>query len=298
VITVTEAFKKFRSRLELTDREQEDASRRHNEIREYLRTKFDIEDDFLTGSYKRWTKTKPLKDVDIFCVLGKEERHRRDETPAKLLKSFEDALVEKYGRDKVSCQRRSVTVEFGVTANADEDTDGKVMSFDVVPAFTKKSHYEIPDTATTSGWTETNPKVHYDLAVKAQDAYSGEWKGIVRMTKRWNSNQGKPVKPSFLIEVMALQLLHPPYRGDYRLEIKAFLASLADRLDETWADPAKLGPPVSDGMNQAARDAAKIKLRAGSDAAAKAIQLERQGKNGEALKVWRNEVFGPMFPLS
>jgi hypothetical protein len=51
-------------------------------------------------------------------------------------------------------------------------------------------------------------------------------------------------------------------------------------------------------MNQAARDAAKIKLRAGSDAAAKAIQLERQGKNGEALKVWRNEVFGPMFPLS
>ena len=298
MITVAEAFRKFRSRLELSDREQEDASRRQNEIRDYLKTKFDIEDDFLTGSYKRWTKTKPLKDVDIFCVLGNKERYRRDKLPVELLKAIEDVLADKYGGDKVSCQRRSVTVEFGVTANADEDTDGKVMSFDVVPAFTKQGHYEIPDTATTSGWTKTNPKVHYDLAVKAQDAYSGEWKGIVRMTKKWNRNQGKPVKPSFLIEVMALQLLHPPYGGDYRLEIKAFLASLADRLDETWEDPAKLGPPVSDGMNQAARDAAKIKLRAGSDAAAKAIQLERQGKNGEALKVWRNEVFGPMFPLS
>jgi hypothetical protein len=97
---------------------------------------------------------------------------------------------------------------------------------------------------------------------------------------------------------MALQLLDPPFGNDYRFEIKAFLASLADRLDETWEDPAKLGPPVSDSMNQAARAGAKEKLRAGSEAAARAIQLERQGKNGEALNVWRNEVFGPMFPLS
>jgi len=298
MITVAEAFKKFRSRLELTDGEQDDASRRHNEIRDYLRTKSSLDDDFLTGSYKRWTKTKPLKDVDIFCVLGEKERHRRDKPPADLLKAFEDALVEKYGRDKVSSQRRSVTVEFGVTPDAEENTGGKVMSFDVVPAFAKGKHYEIPDTATSAGWTETNPKIHYDLAVKAQEAYSGEWKGIVRMTKKWNAHQGKPVKPSFLIEVMAHQILHPPFGGDYRFELKAFLASLADRIHETWEEPAKLGPPVSDSMDTAARNAAKQKLIAGSDAAARAIQLERQGKNGEALKVWRNEIFGPLFPLS
>jgi Second Messenger Oligonucleotide or Dinucleotide Synthetase domain len=298
MITVAEAFKKFRSRLELTDREQDDVSRRHNEIRDYMNTKFDIQRDILTGSYKRWTKTKPLKDVDIFCILGDKERHRRDKPPADLLKAFEDALVEKYGRSNVSRQRRSVTVDFGVKPDADEDTGGKVLSFDVVPAFDKDTHYEIPDTSTSSGWTETDPEVHYDLAVEAQKNYEGAWKGIVRMTKKWNANLGKPVKPSFLIEVMALELLHPPFGNDYRFEIKAFLASLADRLDETWADPAKLGPPVSDGMDKAARSVAKTKLRAGSDAAARAIQLERQGKNGEALKVWRNEVFGPMFPLS
>lgn len=298
MISVDEAFKKFRSRLELTDREQNDASRRHYEIRDYLKTKFDIERDFLTGSYKRWTKTKPLKDVDIFCVMGKKERHRRDQPPGDLLKAFEDALVEKYGRASVSSQRRSVTVDFGVTPDADEDTGGKIMSIDVVPAFNKSKHYEIPDTTTTSGWTETNPEVHYDLAVEAQKNYDGEWKGIVRMTKKWNAFQGKPVKPSFLIEVMALQLLNPPFGGDYRYEIKAFLASLADRIHETWADPANLGPPVSDGMDKAAREAAKSRLLAGSDAAARAIQLERQGKNGEALKVWRNDVFGPLFPLS
>jgi hypothetical protein len=298
VITVADAFKKFRSRLELTDREQEDASRRHNEIRDYLKTKFDIERDFLTGSYKRWTKTKPLKDVDIFCVLGEKEKERRKKPASDLLAAFETALVEKYGRDKVTRQRRSVMIEFGVTADSHEDTGGKVMSFDVVPAFDKGKHYEIPDTANVNGWTETDPEIHFEKAVAAQKAYDGAWKGIVRMTKKWNANHGKPVKPSFLIEVMALELLVPPFGGDYRYEIKSFLSSLADRLDETWHDPAKLGPPVSDGMDSAARTAAKAKLRAASDAAARAIQLEKQGKNGESLKVWRNDVFGLMFPLS
>jgi len=298
MITVAEAFKKFRSRLELTDDEQKDASKRHTEIRDYLKTKFDIERDFLTGSYKRWTKTKPLKDVDIFCVLGEKERHRRDKPPGDLLKAFEDALVEKYGKENVSRQRRSVTVDFGVKPDAEEGTEGKVMSFDVVPAFAKGKHYEIPDTATSSAWTQTNPEVHYDLAVDAQKKYDGEWKGIVRMTKKWNAFHGKPVKPSFLVEVMALELLHPPFGGDYRYEIKGFLASLADRIHEDWDDPAKLGPPVSDSMDKVARDAAKTALTNGADKVARAIQLEKQGKNGEALKMWRDEIFGPLFPLS
>jgi hypothetical protein len=297
VITIPDAFAKFRSRLELSDKEQEDASRRHTEIRDYLRTKFDIERDFLTGSYKRWTKTKPLKDVDIFLVLGEDEQWRRDKPPADLLKAFEDALVEKYGRDNVKRQRRSVSVDFGVKADENEETGDKVMSFDVVPAFDKDKHYEIPDTGNATGWTETDPEVHAEKATAANKAYDGEWKGIVRMAKKWNSHEGKPVKPSFLIEVMALQLLVPPNGGNYRYELKGLFAAMADRIHENWPDPAGLGPPVSDAMDTAARDKAKAALRKAEAAAAAAIQLERQGKNGDALKAWR-ALFGPLFPLS
>jgi hypothetical protein len=59
MLTIDEAFRKFKSRLELNDKEQKNATDRHTEVREYIRTKFSIDRDFLTGSYKRHTKTKP-----------------------------------------------------------------------------------------------------------------------------------------------------------------------------------------------------------------------------------------------
>jgi len=117
------------------------------------------------------------------------------------------------------------------------------------------------------------------------------------MAKKWNAHKGKPIKPSFLIEVMALELLVPPFGGNFRYELKGLFAAMADRIDDTWPEPAGLGPPVSDMMDRVARDAARIALRGAEAAAAAAIQLEQRGKNGEALKAWR-ELFGPLFPLS
>ncbi len=64
MLTIDEAFRKFKSRLELKPKEQKNASDRHTEVREFIRAKFAIERDFLTGSYARYTKTKPLKDID------------------------------------------------------------------------------------------------------------------------------------------------------------------------------------------------------------------------------------------
>jgi hypothetical protein len=117
------------------------------------------------------------------------------------------------------------------------------------------------------------------------------------MMKAWNRQNDKPIKPSFLIEVMALELLHPPFGGDYRFEMKAFFASLADHIYDTWPDPAGLGPDVSDSMDvQKCRAAQEILLKAEQETA-QAIQLERQEKNGEALRAWR-ELLGPLFPLS
>jgi hypothetical protein len=108
MLTIDEAFRKFKSRLELNDREQANASARQQEVRDYLDTKFKIDRSFLTGSYARWTKTKPLKDVDIFFVLKPSENHYRSKVPSVVLTDFHEALADKYGK-KAKKQSRSIT---------------------------------------------------------------------------------------------------------------------------------------------------------------------------------------------
>lgn len=298
MLTIDEAFRKFKSRLELNDKEQANASARQKEVREYLDTKFKIERSFLTGSYARWTKTKPLKDVDIFFELKEAERHYRGKAPSVILTDFHNALADKYG-DKAKKQNRSINVDFGVKADAEDNTDYRLVSVDVVPAFAKAEDYEIPDDD-LGKWIMTNPEIHAAKAVAAHQAYGNEWKGLVRMVKYWNNNPKhgeKPVKPSFLIEVMALQCLHGGWGGTFDREIQALFATLADRIFDEWPDPAGLGPPISNGMDAARKTRARTLLRAAAQQATIAIDHVRRGRNGEALRTWR-ELFGPKFPLS
>lgn len=294
MISLDEAFRKFKSRLELTEKEQSDASRRQNDIRDLLREHFDIDRDILTGSYARWTKTKPLKDVDIFCILGDDESHFRDEHPTAVLKAFRKPLADRYGDNKVEFQRRSVQADFGVNA-VDDDAGEQVMSFDVVPAFAVGKHYEIPDTI-IGGWIKTDPEVHKENGVEANKAFSQEWKPLVKMIKKWNQVVEKPIKPPFLIEVMALKILVAPF-SNYPHELKTFYATAADRIGETWNDPAGLGPPVSDQMDAPKIDGAKRAIRKAEKSVTRALRYGREGKNGEALQEWR-KLFGPLFPLS
>jgi hypothetical protein len=296
MLTLDEAFAKFKSRQELTDREQKDVSKRHREVRDAVAAELRVEQDFLTGSYARWTKTKPLRDVDVFCQMHDDERDYRDRPPRAILERIEQILAPIYGDDRVKIAQLAVTVDFGVPVSEDDDADGKVLSIDVVPAFPKDGHYEIPDTS-RGGWIETDPEIHADLAVDAHDAYGREWKPLVRMIKKWNRQHGRPVTPSFLLEVMALELLVPPFSGGYPYELKAFFAAAAERIFEAWPDPAGLGPAVSGGMTAAQKEGARRALLAAEGTVTRAILLARQGKQGEALRAWRG-LFGPQFPLS
>lgn len=299
MLSIEDAFRKFKSRLELNDREQKNASDRQKEVRDYLDTKFAIARSFLTGSYARHTKTKPLKDIDIFFVLKESENHYRSKAASVVIDDFHAALVEKYGKDAVRKQSRSVNVDFGVVIDAADNTDYRVVSVDVVPAFAKGDDYEIPDTD-TGKWIKTNPEIHAAKATAAHQAFSNEWKGLVRMVKYWNNNSRhgeRPVKPSFLIEVMALQCLYGGWQGRFDYELQSFFSTLADRILDEWPDPAGLGPPISNGMDATKKRRAKELLLTASREASNAINHARQGHNGDALKAWR-ALFGPKFPLS
>jgi predicted nucleotidyltransferase len=291
MISVQEAFLKFKSKLELTKTESADAQKRHNEVRSCIRQDFEVERDFLTGSYGRHTKTKPLKDIDIFFVLKESEAWRRDEPPTKTLDAFERCLKSKY--DHVESNRRCITVEFDKAYQTQED-GGKVLSVDAVPAFANGSGYVIPDRVLDE-WVKTDPEIHAKQATEKNKHLGSSWKPTVKMLKKWNAHAGKPIKPSFLIEVMAHDIIDPPY-SSYADEVMNFFSSAQARIFEDWADPAGMGPPVSDQMDSQRRAEAKRIMREAEKIADRAMRAEELGNTAEALGLWR-ELFGPYFPV-
>jgi len=287
---VDDAFEKFRRRLELSETEEKDAIKRHTEVRTQIRADFDVARDFLTGSYGRRTKTKPLKDVDIFFVLGEKAADWRKKAPTKLLEAFRDSLVKKYSADDVELGRRCVTVEFDKKNPTDE---GKVLSIDAVPAFAVGDYFEIPDRHLGS-WVKSNPEAHAQEATAKNKELDGKWVPLVKMLKRWNRSAGNVIKPSFLVEVMARGLVDPPFTS-YQSEVRRFFAAAATGIMQDWADPAGLGPPVSDQMTPELRKTAQAALQKAETDAAVAMRLEKQGKNGEAIEAWQ-QIMGRFFP--
>lgn len=293
MISTTEAFEKFRKRLELGDTERQDAAKRQADVRDCIRGGFDIKADFLSGSYKRHTKTKPLKDVDVLFVLGLKEKGRRDKPPIETLQAFERCLKKQYSEVEIS--RRAVTVEFDKNYYP-EDHEGKVLSIDAVPAFESGSdEYEIPDKVTGT-WIKTNPEKHKEQATAKNKELNQNWVPLVKMVKGWNRANGKPIKPSFLVEVMAEELVEAPF-STYPNEVRNFFAAMEANIGRVWPDPAGLGPPVSDQMTTDLVKEARKALQEAQRKAALAARFEETGRQGEALRTWR-EILGDYFPLS
>ncbi len=285
---VDDSFAKLKSNLEITKAEQRLASRRQNEIRDHLKTQFAVTRSFLTGSYARHTKTKKLKDVDIFCVLSADgaDGGLRDQAPAAVLADLQSALKEKYTSPVPSIGRRSCTIEFSST--------DEIPSFDVVLAFDRAAGgYEIPDRI-EGKWIASDPEVHKSKATAKNAACDARWIPLVKMIKGWNREWEKPVRPSFLLEVMALDLIRPPF-GRYQDEMVLFLANAADRVQEEWPDPAGLGPDVNSSMNTSEKQQAARRLRDALAIAERAVQLEDDGSERAAVDSWK-ELFGNRMP--
>lgn len=283
---VDDAFTNCKSALETTTTEDKFASRKHKDIREHVEASWELDDHFLTGSYRRQTKTKKLKDVDMFVVLeaGGEQAGMRKQHPSVVLTELEKILNERYA--DVTVDGFACTVKFGA--------DDEVASFDVVPAFKRTGGgYEIPD-ADRARWIATNPKIHHEQSTAKNDKCSGRFVPFVKMIKGINRHAGEPIDPSFLLEVMAHRLVGDQF-DRYQDEIVWFLASAADQITADWADPAGIGPSVNETMTSTQRTAAAQALAAWQATAEEAVYLEDNGADKAAVEKWR-ELFGNRMP--
>lgn len=280
---VDDAFDGLKSNLEITDEESRLAQSRHKLIREHIEGSWQLLEHFLTGSYDRHTKTKKLKDVDIFAVIDPDgpQGYLADGTGTDAVEALRDLLKSRW--PDVASDDNVVTVNY-----AGED----VASYEVAPAFPRDGGgYRMPAGA---GWMATDPSKHADMVTSKNKECDARFVPFIKMVKGINREASEPIEQSFLLEVMGLDLVLPPF-DRYRDEIRFFLASVADRITEDWRDPAGLGPDVNSRVPAWRRSELADIVRGWLATAEEALLLENDGRDRAAVEKWR-ELFGWRMP--
>jgi hypothetical protein len=280
---VDDAFAGLKTNLEITKTERDLAKSRHALIRDHVRAAWDVKDDFLTGSYDRHTKTKKLKDIDIFIVVDPDgdQGHLAGGSGKKAVQALRDVLATRWS--DVKDDDHVATVEY-----AGEE----VASYEVAPVFARPDGgYLMPRGST---WMATDPKVHADLVTAKNKECGDKFVPFIKMVKGMNREAGEPLSPSFLLEVMGLDLVRAPF-GRYQDEIRWFLASAADNATSDWPDPAGLGPSVNSEMTMSQRQQLALTLNGWLRVCEEAIALEDAGKERSAVESWKS-LFGWRMP--
>ena len=288
-MTPEEYLSGFASKLNLTDAEIEQISQTHNKLREKLREKLPVVDDFLTGSYPRNTIIRPKMDdkldVDFFLAFSNDD-FGEYELP-KLLEIVKDALEEIQQNDPdivgISEQNRSIAVEYD---------DG--YQIDVVPAIEieRDELYKIFDKRTRQP-VKSNPKLHGENLSEANEATEyGSVKRlvpIIKLLKSWKRDKCDYVK-SFHLELLAVEILKDKKIETFSFGLTKFFTKASNYLQEpSLTDPANNENMLDAYLDEDGTREALLDLVAQErQMAEKASQFEFDSDNENAVKEWKN----------
>lgn len=289
-ITISQAFDKLKSNLEITDLQEETVSARQNSVRKVVENGLLVDDSFLTGSYSRHTMIAPLSeaDVDIFMVLDNKYFYQYDDgknggQPA-LLDLVKQTLRKTYTRTPdISRNGQAVTIRF-------DD-----FLVDVVPAFRRKGGgYLIPNSLSRS-WISTDPKKHVEIFSQANADHNGDFVPLVKMIRAWNKCIGKHFR-SFHLDVMALKVLEGVTISDFPSGMRYFFDKGREKIKFQLPDPSGFGGDVGAYIATTAEiEEAISRFQTAFDRAVKAEDCANREYPADAVTTWK-KIFGDYFP--
>lgn len=279
--------------LNLGDDERNLIEEKQNALREKLREKLSLQDDFLTGSYKRHTIIKPKDDdekfdVDLFVAFDKEDYGESD--LADLRQEVIDALHEIESEDSGlgitainEDQRRSIGVEFGNN-----------FQIDVVPAvqIEKDKLYKIFDRRTLDA-VKSNPKLHGKLLSDANEKTGGMLVPLVKILKAWKREKCDYVK-SFHIELMAVKIFSDTTIESIPKGLLTFFESAGDYFSEACLkDPANSEMLIDEYLDKdGTREQICALIETEKAVAKAATDAEESGNDENAVAEWE-KIFSP-----
>jgi hypothetical protein len=289
--TVADAFTQFTSKITPTTAQRETMSDRRARADEVLRAAFKGSNmplirTKLIGSAGRNTVVRPLSDVDVFAVFNDDQvwnTYRGDSS--KLLYRVRDALNAKYNI-KVGSRKQAVRLFF----NSDPQVE-------IVPAFTVTTGgYCIPSgQANFFGgykWQMTDPYVHEQFIDKRNTELDGRLRPLIRLLKRWNAVTGKHFS-SFHLELI-VQASFSTIGTSVPMNTHQFFEWAPNHLNVS--DPAGHSGNLMDGIDFFKTITMRNALKTAYDRTAKALESAENGKQAEAIRLWRI-TFGDEFPV-
>ncbi len=275
VRTIADAFRVFRTSLEITDLQEHTVASRQQDVRGVLERDFSVSDTFLTGSYRRSTMIRPLKeaDVDIFVVL--DVSYYREDGKRALLDNIKRSLRKTYTKTPdIRPDGSAVTITF---------SDFKV---DVVPAFHRKGGGYLIPSLELNRWISTDPKRHVDIWTSANKAHNGDLVPLIKMLKGWNKSHN--LFKSFHLEALTLAALQGVTISDYPSGMRFVFEKGIDLVQRKLPDPAGYSDDVGAHVDTKAKINLLVdRLTWSRNRANEAESLARLGDITGAIEKWR-----------
>jgi hypothetical protein len=286
VTTVTEAFRVFKSNLQITDLQEETISTRQKDVRAAVEEELVVLDSFLTGSYSRYTMIAPLveADIDIFVVLN--STHFEQNGQVNLLDKVKRVLKKTYPKTpEVSRDGQAVTITF------------KDFKVDVVPGFNRSGGgYLIPSTYGGGFWISTDPKKHVEISSQENANHDGDLVPLIKMIKRWNRIIDWQFR-SFHLEVLAWKIFTGVKISDYPSGVRYFFDKGKNLIGTSISDPSGYSGNVGYYIDSQPKvSEAVLRFTTAYTRAINAEAYASQNKIEDAINEWR-KIFGDKFPV-
>lgn len=237
----------FVSQISPWQNEIDQISTSWNAIRNSIQTWMNIvRDSFLTGSYKRSTKTSPIDDLDIFFKVSAGNTFYERSTDwdyilcMKASATYATHLLRDYltyNPDKLRYELSPIKVlnafkakiqttyptTSGITRNGQCITvylSSYSLTIDCVPCIgvENQDFFLIPKWWTGLFWKKANPKIDEEKINKLNDVthYNGKLKGTIKVLKYWNKYKNSWVSfKSYTLEALVYHSLNK--NSDYNL---------------------------------------------------------------------------------
>ncbi|WP_392466831.1 hypothetical protein ACF3NS_14095 [Arsenicicoccus cauae] len=287
--TIDSSFAMLDENLNLNPLVRLQAQNLHNTIREDLTRAGLIAGSFLQGSFARRTMLKPLKDVDIVCLLPQDtlDALRGPDGPGNAMESFKAPIEARWPEVEFDAGDKAAGKAVRVTL------PGVDFTIDLVPAFDQDGDHVLIGDRFEGTWEPSNTRIQLKRVSQRNQDTGGRFVHHVREAKELTQHHEQlDFISGIVVESLAYQAMSR--KEPDQDAVARFLDHAKDAVKGPVIEPAGDDDVTAKWTSEQRQTAVRVYGHA-AERAMEARALERAGDVSAAVDVWHS-LFGDAFP--